>query len=307
MATGFHSILPRIFARLKSTSLRRGAVAVACAAFGVAAFVAGQSYGAWSERTAPDREVQRLAAELAQQREAISAARFALDGQVGALAERAGQISARLVRLDALGERLTEVARLNRGEFDFSAPPAMGGPELAPTGEGPRVPTLDSMLDGLAAAVDDRSRQLGALEAQILARELTRQILPGGRPLIGGYVSSRFGDRLDPFTGEPGFHAGIDLAGAAGAEVMAVASGVVTFAGPDGGYGQMVEVTHGNGYVTRYAHNENLRVAVGDTVHKGMTIATIGSTGRSTGPHLHFEVLRNGAPVDPLSFLVGGR
>lgn len=270
------------------------------------AFAVGNGFGEWRTRTAPQRELERLAIELRLQRADIETARAVLDGQVGALAERVGMLSAQLVRLDALGERLTGMARLGRGEFDFSGPPALGGPALAPrgaVGRGPAVPSLESTLDALATMAADRARQLDALEAQILARELTRQILPGGRPVLGGYVSSYFGDRIDPFTGSPAFHSGLDFAGMPGSQVLAVATGVVSIAGPDGGYGQLVELTHGNGYVTRYGHNERLLVSVGQTVRKGEPLALIGSTGRSTGPHLHFEVLRNGAPVDPLSFI----
>lgn len=273
----------------------------------VGSFTVGTGFGQWRARGVPLADIERLSAELGSQRAEIAAARAALDGQVGALAERVGMLSAQLVRLDALGERLTDMARLGQGEFDFSQPPAVGGPALAPLaaagGQGPAMPTLQGALDALEATVADRARQLGALEAQILARDLTQQTRPDGRPVSDGYVSSYFGNRLDPLTGAPAFHAGLDFAGAADSQVLAVATGVVSFAGPENGYGQMVELTHGNGYVTRYAHNQKLLVALGDTVRKGEPLAIMGSTGRSTGPHVHLEVLRNGTAVDPVSFI----
>ena len=227
--------------------------------------------------------------------------RESVDDQVSALATRVGRMQAQLVRLDALGRQLTEVAKLKRGEFDFDEPPAIGGPESA--GEGPVVPALDSMLDSMDAQIDDRRRQLTALQNLIMTRELARQIVPGGRPVETGYISSLYGQRTDPFDGNQATHRGIDFAGVAGTEVLAVADGIVSHTGLDGGYGRMIEVTHGDGYVTRYAHNAKILVKPGQTVKRGDAIALMGSTGRSTGPHVHFEVLRNGKPMNPLAFV----
>ena len=234
-------------------------------------------------------------------------ARQSVEDQVGALATRVGQMHARLIRLDALGKRLTEIANLERGEFDFDAPPAVGGPDadVAVAGAAPAVPVLDDMLDTLLRSIDDRGRQLAALETLIMSRELARQVVPGGRPVESGYISSFFGNRTDPFHGKAAFHAGIDFAGAPGTQVLSVADGVVSFAGRDGSFGKLVEITHGNGYVTRYAHNSTILVEAGQTVRRGDPIALMGSTGRSTGTHLHFEVLRDGRPVNPLSFVRG--
>jgi murein DD-endopeptidase MepM/ murein hydrolase activator NlpD len=165
------------------------------------------------------------------------------------------------------------------------------------------VPALDSMLDSMDAQIDDRRRQLTALQNLIMTRELARQIVPGGRPVESGYISSLYGQRTDPFDGNQATHRGIDFAGAAGSQVLAVADGIVSHTGLDGGYGRMIEVTHGDGYVTRYAHNAKVLVKPGQTVKRGDAIALMGSTGRSTGPHVHFEVLRNGKPMNPLSFV----
>jgi murein DD-endopeptidase MepM/ murein hydrolase activator NlpD len=136
-----------------------------------------------------------------------------------------------------------------------------------------------------------------------LNRKLRDEVRPEGRPVTAGYVSSHFGSRTDPFTGRRAFHKGVDFAGREGAEVVAVASGVVIWSGERYGYGQLVEVNHGNGYVTRYAHNVDNLVAVGDTVRRGQVIARMGGTGRATGPNLHFEVLLNDKPVDPLTYV----
>jgi murein DD-endopeptidase MepM/ murein hydrolase activator NlpD len=151
--------------------------------------------------------------------------------------------------------------------------------------------------------VDLRETQLSALENLILARELKKEIHPEGRPVANGFISSYFGERADPFDGRDEFHKGVDFAGAIGSKVMAVAAGVVTWAGERAGYGKLIEINHGDGYVTRYAHNERTLVSVGQTVKRGDAVALMGSTGHSTGPHVHFEVLRNGRQVDPLSFI----
>jgi murein DD-endopeptidase MepM/ murein hydrolase activator NlpD len=164
------------------------------------------------------------------------------------------------------------------------------------------VGALDVLDDHLA----DRDRQLTVLEDLLLNRKLRDEVRPEGRPVTSGYVSSQFGSRTDPFTGRRAFHKGVDFAGREGAEVVAVASGVVIWSGERYGYGQLVEVNHGNGYVTRYAHNVDNLVAVGDTVRRGQVIARMGDTGRATGPNLHFEVLLNDEPVNPLTYVGAG-
>ena len=224
------------------------------------AFVAGTRYGS----TGPLGEftVARWNEDLKLQRATLDRTRAAVEDQVGALATRVGRMQAQLLRLDALGRQLTEVAKLDRGEFNFDRPPAVGGPR-SETGAGPVVPALDEMLDSVGAAIDDRGRQLTTLQNLILTRELARQIVPGGRPVESGYISSLYGQRTDPFDGRNAFHQGLDFAGTAGTRVLAVADGIVSHAGVDGGYGRLVEITHGNGYVTRYAHNAKLLVQQG--------------------------------------------
>lgn len=269
------------------------------AALTAGAWVAGSHWGG----TGPLSEftLARWNEDLAVQSEQLARIEQDADDQVATLATRVGRMQAQLIRLDALGKQLTEVAKLKRGEFDFEQPPAVGGPEIA--GEGPVVPALDAMLDTMDAQIDDRRRQLTALQNLIMTRELARQIVPGGRPVESGYISSLYGQRTDPFDGNQASHHGIDFAGAAGTRVLAVADGIVSQTGIDGGYGRLVEITHGNGYVTRYAHNAKVLVKPGQTVKRGEAIALMGSSGRSTGTHVHFEVLRNGRAMNPLSFV----
>jgi murein DD-endopeptidase MepM/ murein hydrolase activator NlpD len=253
--------------------------------------------------SAQSREFSRA---LAQQQLDIQAARGQLDGKVDALATRLGSLNAQLIRLDALGRRLTDLAGLDRGEFDFDKPPPTGGPEgPEAAGGSAQVPELTVVLDTLQSQVEDRERQLIVLESLLASRQLGQRMLPGGLPLIGGWISSHFGYRNDPFTGRGAFHAGVDFAGTPGSKVIAVGPGVVSFSGYKSGYGNVVEVTHPTGYVTRYGHNSRNLVRVGQDVERNQAIAIIGSTGRSTGTHVHFEVERDGNVLNPMRYLQG--
>jgi murein DD-endopeptidase MepM/ murein hydrolase activator NlpD len=251
----------------------------------------------------PAAQVGEWGVRLEEQRSQIATTRREVQERLDALAGRVGQMNAHVIRLDALGRRLTEMANLDKGEFNFDSEPAVGGPEGLVEGAVATSPDLSAMLDDLTHQIRDRERQLSVLESLISTRNLSRQIVPGGRPVTSGWISSYFGQRPDPFTGRTAYHRGIDFAGPAGAEVVAVAAGVVTYTKERFGYGKVVEINHGNGYVTRYGHNQRVLVSLGDTVQKGQPIALIGSTGRSTGPHLHFEVLKQGRAVDPMSFV----
>jgi len=213
-------------------------------------------------------------------------------------------MNARMIRLDALGRRLTDMANLEDGEFDFDEPPAMGGPEEpVSTGSNVAVPEVVEAMQTLDLQLDNREAQLGVLESVIANQNLKQRVYPQGRPVGAGWISSYFGKRTDPFTGKPANHTGIDFAGKAGSDVVAVADGVVTWASKRYGYGLMVEINHGNGYTTRYAHNSENLVAVGEEVKKGQVVALMGETGRATGPNLHFEVLRDGRRMNPVNFI----
>jgi murein DD-endopeptidase MepM/ murein hydrolase activator NlpD len=275
------------------------AVAV-CAGSFFAGFRTASMYGVAN----PQVQVEQWRAELTTQEETLDATRRALQQNIDALALRIGQMNAHVVRLDALGSRLTQMAGLDDGEFDFSSAPSLGGPEEpAADGEATAIGTVVTALDALDTQLADRGAQLGVLEDFLLNRKLRDEVHPEGRPVTAGYVSSRFGHRTDPFTGRRAFHKGVDFAGRAGADVVAVASGVVIWSGPRYGYGELVEINHGSGYVTRYAHNADNLVVIGETVKRGQVVARMGDTGRATGPNLHFEVLHNGKAVDPLTYI----
>ena len=245
-----------------------------------------------------------VARDLDQQRLDLNVVRGQMQGRVDALAARIGTLNAHLIRLDALGRRITDLAGLDRGEFDFDAPPPAGGPDEGEFASGSAgVPEITAALEGLEAQLLDRQRQLTVLESLMSTRSLGERVLPGGWPIIGGWISSHFGHRSDPFTGRGAFHAGVDFAAPRGSEVIATGPGVVTFAGYKSGYGNVVEITHPTGYLTRYGHNARNLVREGQTVQKGAPIAIIGSTGRSTGTHVHFEVVRDGKTLNPMRYL----
>jgi murein DD-endopeptidase MepM/ murein hydrolase activator NlpD len=271
------------------------------------AFSVGVGLGVRHGNANPINQLGNWSAVLLRQQAQVEDVRRNLQEKVNALAMRVGQMNANVIRVNALGKRLTRMAKLNDGEFDFSNPPALGGSDSGADGQPAQIPNLTAMVDDLQNQLSSREQQLGVLENLILTRELNRQVYPEGRPVQDGWISSYFGRRADPFTGYSAVHKGLDFAGAEGTKVSTVAAGLVTFAGERSGFGQMVEVNHGNGLATRYCHNERVLVKQGDMVRKGQEIALMGSTGHSTGPHLHFEVLKNGAQVDPLRFIAEDR
>jgi murein DD-endopeptidase MepM/ murein hydrolase activator NlpD len=281
--------------------LTLGVIAAVTLAVLGTAFAVGVSIGRGSRAGLVSTDTLRFGNVLAEQKQQISDLKQQLQLKVDAMAMRLGEMNAHVIRLDALGKRLAEMADISSREFNFDRDPPAGGPE----GEGvsAQIPDLSAMLNQLQQRVDQRETQLSALENVILAKELKAEIHPEGRPVANGFISSYFGERADPFDGTEAFHKGVDFAGIAGSPVTAVAAGIVTWAGERSGYGKVVEINHGDGYVTRYAHNERTLVTVGETVKRGQPVALMGSTGRSTGPHVHFEVVRNGRQVDPLSFI----
>lgn len=275
--------------------------------FSGAAFFAGYRVSTQQGSGVSLEDAAALNAEIDSQRQSIDRTRQETEDTLDALALRLGQMNARVIRLDALGRRLTEMADLDDGEFDFDSTPALGGPEEPDTyGSGAAVPDVLTAMQGLAEQLDSREAQLSVLESVILNQNLNDRVYPQGRPVRSGWMSSYFGRRTDPFTGKPANHRGVDFAGKEGAQIVAVADGVVTWSSKRYGYGQMVEINHGNGYSTRYAHNSENLVAVGEEVRKGQTVALMGDTGRATGPNLHFEVLHRGQRVNPVKFIREG-
>ena len=272
-------------------------------AFLGSAFAIGVQLGRGNHERVVVADTTRFGTLLAEQKKQIADLKQQVQLRVDAMAMRLGEVNAHVIRLDALGKRLTEMADIDSREFNFDRDPPRGGPEGDGEGMSAQIPDLSAQLRQLEQRVDLRESQLSALENVILARELHQEIHPEGRPVANGFISSYFGERADPFDGLEAFHKGVDFAGAPGSPVTAVAAGVVTWAGERTGYGKLIEINHGDGFTTRYAHNERTLVTVGETVKRGERIALMGSTGRSTGPHVHFEVLRNGRQVNPLSYI----
>jgi len=224
------------------------------------------------------------------------------DANIDALSSRIGLLQAHVMRLDALGRKLVHMASIDKAEFDFDSTPALGGPETI-SNNVVETDELSLAIDQLSRKLEDRENQLVVMEDLVLNENLKKEVEPSGRPIIKGWLSSYYGMRTHPISGRREMHKGIDFAGNMGGPVIAVAKGVVTYAGKRYNYGNLVEIAHGNGYVTRYAHNSEILVSVGDTVEKGFQIAKIGSSGRSTGPHVHFEVLKNGRETNPVRFI----
>lgn len=257
----------------------------------------------WENRLT--RELAELRQSAADDQRELNRLAVSQQRHLHAVSAKLAELRARLLRLDALGEQLLEVGGIAASEFDFSVAPGVGGALLA--GKGFNAPSttesLDSQLRALASQLADRTTALTALQGVLAEQQWQRRTTLSGKPVASGWLSSPFGLRTDPFLGDERFHAGVDFAARAGTAVVAVASGVVTYSGPRYGYGTMVEIDHGGGLVTRYAHNQSNLVEVGEPVVKGAAIAKVGSSGRSTGPHVHFELLRDGRAVDPATYL----
>ncbi len=240
---------------------------------------------------------------LTRQRHEIAAVRQQMSARAEALAIQVGDLQAHMIRLDALGERLTKMAGLGGDAFDFRQNPPLGGPATGLSGGGAALPGLSKLIGQLQGEVALRTSQLSALENLILSRKLHQEIYPRGRPVRVGWVSSPFGPRTNPISGKPEFHEGMDFAAPRGTPIRAVAAGVVTWAGMLDGFGNMVRINDGEGYSTLYAHAEKLLVHVGETVKRGDIIALVGDTGYSTGPHVHFQVMKYGHPINPAAFV----
>lgn len=272
--------------------------------FTSAVFVAGVWFAQVDQSTMIDSKIVKQWQQTVEgQKLALQETRQDAHAHLDALSQRLGQLQAHVYRVNALGRRLTKMAKLDKGEFNFDQTPAVGGPTSGLEITSGKLPGVITSLDELGKQLNDREQQLSVLESMLLHGELQEKASPTGRPIKKGWMSSFYGMRNDPFTGKRDFHKGIDFAGKLGSDVISVAAGVVTWSGDRYGYGNMIEIDHGNGYASRYAHNSKNIVKLGDKVKKGQLIARMGSSGRSTGPHVHFEVLRNNRVVDPLKHL----
>lgn len=241
--------------------------------------------------------------EILQQKALLAQLSRDQDSNIDALAARLAELQAASTRLDALGERLVQLGQLDPEEFNFNQPPPVGGPEMVISNGQSNVLDINQSISHLSKIMSNQFARLDALQLLLLDRNLEEERTPAGRPVSSGWISSGFGERNDPFTGKKATHEGLDFAGIKGSEVLAVASGAVTWAGSSQGYGKLLEIDHGNGYITRYAHNDQLLVKAGDSVTAGQQIATMGATGRASSPHVHFEVLYKGKTVNPYKFV----
>ena len=224
--------------------------------------------------------------------------------QVTAVTMKLAELQSQVLRLNALGDRLAEDASIPDKEFNFEQLPPSGGPMIQ-SEEQPKKRLSDLLLSIsiLENSLAHEEKQLKMLESITLGHHIENTRYLSGRPIVKGWLSSYYGTRKDPFNGKPAMHKGVDFAGSENASIIATASGVVSWAGDRYGYGQLVEINHGEGLKTRYGHNKELTVSVGDVVTKGQVIAKMGSTGRSTGPHVHYEILRNNKQIDPTKYV----
>ena len=225
------------------------------------------------------------------------------ESNINALAARLAELQAASTRIDALGERLVQLGNLDPEEFDFNRPPPVGGPQQLVNDGLSSVLNLDQSIDHLSRVLSSQATRLDALQLLLMNRELEDDRTPSGWPVKSGWISSGYGERTDPFTGKRAQHDGLDFAGIEGSEVVGVASGVVIWSGPRPGFGKLLEIEHGNGYITRYAHNDELLVEAGERILAGQVIAKMGATGRASSPHVHFEVLYKGEAVNPSRFV----
>jgi len=242
---------------------------------------------------------------LADQREEALRIQTKVHGHLNTMALKLGDLEAQVTMLNGLGERLARVAGLKPQELP--TPAALPGRGGAPSATIPSrdidVEAFAALLESLGRQVDQRSDQLSVLEALLIQSSANRNFLPSQSPVVDGWHSSNFGYRVDPFTGQHSFHEGLDFPAETGTPIVSAASGKVIASEWHAQYGNMIEVDHGNGLVSRYAHASVRKVREGDLVVRGQPIAAVGSTGRSTGPHLHFEVRLNGVPQNPARFL----
>lgn len=275
---------------------------VACV---LAIFSLGLAFG-WGVRYLADDSKDQIASLTEELRDAnfrLNDAHGEHQRELNAVAARMAELQANSTRLNALGSRLAQMGQLEGGEFDFNQPIGLGGPEAPVSVNDTSLEDIQKTLQWLEHDMARKREQLSVMDAILRGQDLTDSVVPNLLPVEHGHVSSHYGHRSDPFTGKKTFHAGIDFSGRSGTQILSAADGIVVFSGWKNGYGNVVDVDHGGGLKTRYAHNRVNLVQVGKRVHAGEAIAEMGSTGRSTGTHLHFEVHRNGQAVNPRPFL----
>jgi murein DD-endopeptidase MepM/ murein hydrolase activator NlpD len=294
-------------AKSRSMTLSQGQVFLIAFGILMAGFILATATYVVTMKFAVDLRNPYLRALLASlHQDEVKRSEASVKENLDALAAKVGELQARILRLDAFGERLAKAAGIKREEFRFDEKPGQGGP-VVPLGPELTVPEFQRMLDDMSRLVDDRGEKLGVLDSFFMDDRLARKTVPTTMPVTGGYYSSNYGYRLDPITGHSEFHTGVDIVAGIGTKVVAAAGGVVSYSGTMLEYGNVVDVDHDNGLTSRYAHLSKRLVKAGDVVMKGQLIALVGNTGRTTGPHLHFEVREKGIPLNPNKFLAIGK
>ena len=263
----------------------------------------GAGYLIFNHSSESNFEINKFQQLVEQKENDIQQFKTDVDRELDSLALQIGGLYAQSLRINALGGRLTEVANLDQTEFDFSKEPGIGGAGLDLIEKENTPQDLYASLYSIKANFKQQEEQLFLLSELLDEKNLDQQIKPSGKPIQKGWVSSSFGSRVDPFTGKQAYHSGLDYSGKHGSTIQAVADGVVIWSGMRGNYGKMVEIDHGSGYVTRYAHLSKLDVKVGEKIKKAQSIGIMGKTGRATSEHLHFEVLKKGRKVNPWPFI----
>jgi murein DD-endopeptidase MepM/ murein hydrolase activator NlpD len=247
--------------------------------------------------------IQYAKSGLEQQANEVDILKTTTEQRMAGIMLKLADMQSQIQRLDALGSRLVEQAKLNPDEFSFNKIPSMGGPlDNSPViiqVQHELLSKMTSMLD----VIQNKAQELTALESIMLSHHINQESRLEGKPISSGWLSSYYGIRKDPFSGMPAMHKGLDFAGKEGESVLATGAGIITWSGRRGGYGELVEIDHGGGLVTRYGHNKKVNVKIGDVVTKGQSIAIMGNTGRSTGAHVHYEVIHKGKQQDPLPYV----
>ncbi len=264
---------------------------------------AGIGYLAFNTKVEKDLQLNRFQVLVAQKEQDIQQFKLQVNQELDSLALQIGGLYAQSLRINALGSRLTEVAKIDGYEFDFTTEPGIGGAGLELTNIENTPQDLFTSLYSIQANFQQQEEQLFLLSNLLNEKEYNQQIKPSGKPIRKGWISSGYGGRTDPFTGKQAFHSGIDFSGKHGSIIQAMAEGVVIWAGKRGHYGSLVEIDHGSGYVTRYAHLSEVSVTVGQKVNREEMLGVMGKTGRATSEHLHFEVLKKGHKVNPWPFI----
>lgn len=302
------TILQRSSQGMRSVKLKNGFLYSALLLFFIVPL--GAAYSGYYYAMANDKRanveqttIDNWKNEIDQQWKQLDSAKHFSQTQINALTARLGLIQAHITRLDAASERVLSISGIDAKEFNFGSAPALGGPQKL-TGKGFQgTQDLNNAFDKVKLALQSREQQLKVLESLLMDKHMGTERYISGRPTRKGWLSSFYGERSDPFTGQPAWHAGVDFAGSEGDGVFATAAGVVSWVGKRSGYGLLIEINHGDGLVTRYGHNLKALVKKGDVVKKDQIISNMGNSGRSTGAHVHYEVIKNGRPTDPAPYI----